>query len=183
METREGGLKRAAYLRHTHKERTMEKKNERLYIAYGSNLNVGQMRFRCPRARLVGTAEIEGWRLLFRRGYLTIEKAKGHKVPVGIWSVTPSDERSLDRYEGYPNFYVKRDFTLDIATEGGVSKEAKCFAYIMADGFSLAMPTDTYFITCSEGYDDFGFDHDVLERALVETYREKGKGRERFRLA
>ncbi len=31
---------------------------KKFYLAYGSNLNVEQMRFRCPDARIVGTAEI-----------------------------------------------------------------------------------------------------------------------------
>ena len=31
-----------------------------LYIAYGSNLNVGQMRMRCPHATILGTANLKG---------------------------------------------------------------------------------------------------------------------------
>ena len=33
---------------------------KKYYIAYGSNLNVEQMRYRCPDAKVVGTAEING---------------------------------------------------------------------------------------------------------------------------
>ena len=32
---------------------------ERLYIAYGSNLNLPQMERRCPTAKVVGTSEIK----------------------------------------------------------------------------------------------------------------------------
>ena len=32
---------------------------KKFYLAYGSNLNVEQMQFRCPDARIVGTAEIK----------------------------------------------------------------------------------------------------------------------------
>ena len=32
----------------------------RLYIAYGSNLNLPQMAFRCPTAKVVGASEIKG---------------------------------------------------------------------------------------------------------------------------
>ena len=51
------------------------------YIAYGSNLNVGQMSRRCPGAIPVGTARIENYELLFRGSktgsYLTIEPKEG----------------------------------------------------------------------------------------------------------
>ncbi len=39
---------------------------KRYYIAYGSNLNVTQMRMRCPRATILGTATLKGWELLFK---------------------------------------------------------------------------------------------------------------------
>lgn len=49
---------------------------KRYYIAYGSNLNVPQMRMRCPRATILGTANLTGWELLFKGSktgsYLTI---------------------------------------------------------------------------------------------------------------
>ena len=88
----------------------MEKK---YYIAYGSNLNVKQMSHRCPTARPLGTANLDGWTLLFRGSktgsYLTIEPKEGSSVPVAVWEVSERDERYLDHYEGYPNFYYKKD--------------------------------------------------------------------------
>ena len=38
----------------------------RYYIAYGSNLNVQQMRWRCPNARIIGTSELKDYRLMFK---------------------------------------------------------------------------------------------------------------------
>ena len=56
---------------------------KRYYIAYGSNLNVQQMRWRCPGARIIGTSEMKDYRLLFKGSktgsYLTIE-------PEGMYS-------------------------------------------------------------------------------------------------
>ena len=61
---------------------------KRYYIAYGSNLNVNQMRVRCPHATILGTAELKDWELLFKGSktgsYLTIEKCEGGIVPVAI---------------------------------------------------------------------------------------------------
>ena len=34
---------------------------KRYYIAYGSNLNILQMRWRCPSARIIGTSELVDW--------------------------------------------------------------------------------------------------------------------------
>ena len=50
---------------------------KKYYIAYGSNLNVQQMKFRCPTARVVGTSVIRNYELLYKGSktgsYLTIE--------------------------------------------------------------------------------------------------------------
>ena len=39
---------------------------KRYYIAYGSNLNIDQMSYRCPGAKVVGTSEIPDFQLLFK---------------------------------------------------------------------------------------------------------------------
>ena len=81
---------------------------KKYYLAYGSNLNVEQMKHRCPDAKPIGTAWISGYQLLFKGSktgsYLTIEKAEKSKVPVAVWEVSESDERRLDLYEGATRF-------------------------------------------------------------------------------
>ena len=37
------------------------RKTTKYYIAYGSNMDVAQMAYRCPEAQLVSTGEITGW--------------------------------------------------------------------------------------------------------------------------
>ena len=44
----------------------VRKIEERYYFAYGSNMNLGQMRFRCPDAEVVGNVRLEDYRLAFR---------------------------------------------------------------------------------------------------------------------
>ena len=89
---------------------------KRYYIAYGSNLNITQMRFRCPNARIIGTSVVPDYELLFKGSktgsYLTIEPKAGASVPVAVWETTADDELALDRYEGYPTFYYKAEMTL-----------------------------------------------------------------------
>lgn len=132
-----------------------------LYVAYGSNLNVKQMGYRCPGAKIVGTAKIRNYRLLFRRGVLTIEPARGHVVPVAVWDVNGSDLQRLDSYEGYPTLYYKRDFI--VKCDDGIKR--KVFAYIMHNQFIMESPGTAYMNTCLQGYDDFGFDPNVLYKA------------------
>ena len=149
---------------------------KRYYIAYGSNLNVPQMRSRCPHATILGTANLKGWELLFKGSgtgaYLTIEPCEGGTVPVAVWELTEPDEAALDRYEGYPNFYYKADFTLDVTPlGGGESRRMECFAYIMNDGRPIGIPSDYYLQTCIEGYKHFGFDKRKLLRAVERMRR------------
>ena len=86
------------------------------YLAYGSNLNIKQMQMRCPGAKPVGTMVLDGYELLFKGSktgsYLTIEKKKGGKVPVGIWQVSEQHEKALDRYEGFRYSTTRRRFRL-----------------------------------------------------------------------
>ena len=124
----------------------------RYYLAYGSNLNKEQMARRCPGAEPIGAALIHDYELVFRRGFLTIEPSKGQKVPVGIWTISEADLKRLDRYEGWPHFYRREYFRVPDA-EG---HEMEALVYIMNNGFPVQMPSDAYFYTVYNGYNDFG---------------------------
>ena len=143
---------------------------KRYYLAYGSNLNIRQMRWRCPTARIIGTAQLDGWRLLFKGSktgsYLTIEQEPGHSVPVAVWEVSPQDELALDHYEGYPSFYYKKELTLDITgIKTGKVRRRRAFVYIMHEDRPIGIPSSMYLRTCAEGYHDFGFNMDSLADA------------------
>lgn len=151
--------------------------SKRYYIAYGSNLNIPQMRMRCPGARIIGTSVIEDYQLLFKGSktgsYLTIEPKDGAEVPVAVWEVTESDERSLDRYEGYPNFYYKTEMTLDIkGIRTGKVRKRDAFVYIMHEERELGIPSGFYVKTCLEGYQSFGFDEKYLYDAIAISRRD-----------
>ena len=142
-------------------------KEKRYYIAYGSNLNVPQMRMRCPHATILGTANLKGWELFFKGSktgsYLTIEERKGGTVPVVIWEVTAADEAALDRYEGFPNFYYKKDIKLQYkGIRTGKRRTVTAFAYIMHEERPIGIPSNFYMRTCLEGYDTFYFDKNIL---------------------
>ena len=145
--------------------------SKRYYIAYGSNLNIPQMRMRCSGARIIGTSVIEDYQLLFKGSktgsYLTIEPMEGAEVPVVIWEVTESDEKALDRYEGYPNFYYKKEMTLDIkGIRTGKVRRRDAFVYIMHEERELGIPSWYYVNTYLDGYRAFGSDEKSLFDAI-----------------
>lgn len=151
--------------------------NKRYYIAYGSNLNVYQMRYRCPNARIIGTAVVPNYELLFKGSktgsYLTIEPKEGSNVPVAAWETTAEDELALDRYEGYPAFYYKKELVLPIkGIKTGKVRNRKVYVYIMHEERPIGIPSKSYVRTCIEGYHNFGFDIDVLKKAYERSRKE-----------
>ncbi len=140
------------------------------YLAYGSNLNMEQMKRRCPDAEPVCAYILLNYQLVFRRGYLTIEPKEGAEVPCGIWLISDSDERSLDRYEGFPTFYKKEYFSVLVPDPDELTgKLVTALAYIMAPGYKKQAPSDGYFTTVYRGAKEFGLDVDHLVRAYEEV--------------
>lgn len=144
------------------------KKNERLYIAYGSNLNLEQMARRCPTAEVVGKTYLHNFRLMFRgkgTAVATVEKQDGDKVPVLVWRLQPSDEHNLDLYEGYPNLYRKE--MVRISVNG---KRMSAMVYIMnAAAHPYDTPSHSYFETIRQGYESAGFDTKILRRGVLDS--------------
>lgn len=134
-----------------------------LYFAYGSNINLDQMEYRCPDASVVGPVVLDNYELLFRSsGVATIAPKEGGRVHGLLWSLTPECERSLDRYEGYPRFYKKRTVTvLD-----GAGRELAVMAYVMDERYrSPALPSNSYYNGILEGYRQNGLPVAALKQA------------------
>lgn len=142
------------------------------YIAYGSDLNMAQMANRCPNAEPVGTGYLNNYQLVFKGdysgSYLTIEPADGKRVPVGIWKLKPGQRDRLDKYEGWPKRYNRRDFLIDMkAIEGKDRTKIKAFAYIMRSDVKKAEPSRMFLDVCVQGYKDFKFNKLFLEEAIA----------------
>ena len=145
------------------------------YLAYGSNLNLKQMKYRCKTAIPIGTTILHDYRLVYKGScdklsYLTIEKNEGSYVPLGIYEITSLDKLPLDIYEGYPNLYHKE--YVDIKIDGKIEK---ALIYIMNDEFNYYTPSNKYIETCIQGYKDFGFDKKLLNEALKYSIKNKPK--------
>lgn len=132
---------------------------KQLYIAYGSNINLEQMKYRCPHSKVVGTSEIKDYELEFR-SVATIVPKKGATVPVLIWELDEIDLPTLNKYEGYPRLYRQEEMTFELNR-----KTCTGMAYLMNDG-KLSPPSKQYYNTILQGYKENGLDEKYLQTAL-----------------
>jgi len=143
----------------------------KIYLAYGSNLNLVQMAQRCPQAEVLGATEIRGYDLKFRghqnAAVATVEPGEGN-VPALLWTITPKDEAELDVYEGWPLLYRKETVTVEL---NGKSMDA--MVYIMNDGYDLDTPYKTYYNSIAKGYADAGFDMAFLDKSVKQSRPER----------
>jgi hypothetical protein len=144
----------------------------KLYVAYGSNLNIKQMAHRCPDAYIVGKGIIKDYALKYRGSktgaYLTIIKEKGKHVPVVIWAISDQDEKSLDRYEGFPTFYYKK--RMRVFLENG--KTTYAMSYVMFDAAKPGIPSEYYIQTCLQGYVENSLNLNVFYESLEDNLEE-----------
>lgn len=143
------------------------------YAAYGSNINLEQMAYRCPNSRVVGVAYVRGYQLVFNT-HADIIPLKGSTVAVLLWEVDDADWRSLDRYEGYPKYYIKQTITAELED----SSTEECIAYVMAkDRKGFEMPYKTYYDGIAIGYMENNIPLDYLDDGLNYTYEKIKEGR------
>ena len=135
------------------------------YLAYGSNLNLQQMAYRCPTAKVVGTTFLEDYELLFRGPHAsavaTVEPCKNSKVPVMIWEIQDKDEHALDIYEGYPHLYTKETVKVKLGR-----KSVEVMMYVMTEGRPLNLPSAYYYGTILHGYKSAKFDKAFLDEGV-----------------
>lgn len=152
--------------------------SKRLYVAYGSNLNIRQMKYRCPGAKLYGTGVIDNYELQFKgqphSAFATISPKEGASVPVAVWEISEKNEQALDRYEGYPSHYFKQNVPVQLDGE-----EVSAMVYIMNLKMKFGRPSPYYDQTVMEGYHDCELDTDVLNQAVRDSaqkfYEEYGR--------
>ena len=143
----------------------------KLYFAYGSNIHLEQMAFRCPAAQPLMPVVLSGYELTFRgSGVATVIPKIDAVVPGLLWSITPECEKSLDRYEGYPHLYHKADVAV---TDPETGKIYYPMLYEMDGRFQEPeLPSPMYFVGIMEGYAQNNMDARPLIAALKKTARE-----------
>ena len=108
----------------------MIKTKEKLYFAYGSNMNLNQMAFRCPDAEVVESVRLEGYRLAFRtngggNGVATILPEEGSYVDgVLCFLFGRYSEWMQTKWDRYPNCNRSGSlYTAGTASEGSPSQK------------------------------------------------------------
>jgi gamma-glutamylcyclotransferase (GGCT)/AIG2-like uncharacterized protein YtfP len=130
-----------------------------LYFAYGSNLNLFQMKRRCKDSIFLKKINLKDFRLTFRSKYRAadIEPKKNSIVPGGLFDISKSDEKKLDVYEDYPSLYRKFYFTY---------YGKKVMTYTMVNKTPFRFPTERYLNVVKRGYKDCGLDKKYLTKGL-----------------
>lgn len=136
---------------------------KKFYLAYGSNLNIVEMKKRCPSSKVIGKTTLLGYKLVNRR-YLTIEEEKDSKVYLGVYEIEDIDLPKLDFYEDYPNLYYKKEIEVEVN-----GKSVNALIYIMNEGYNIERATVSYEKVCIEGYKDFGFPEEEIKKCFRES--------------
>lgn len=148
---------------------------KQVYIAYGSNMNLEQMEFRCPGAWVIGSSVLEGWRLVFQgypgNAHANIIPDKKAKTPVLVWSIDEQDEATLDRYEGVAGGYYRKEYIP--VTVSGITFE-RALVYLMSPN-PFNLPTGRYFTGIQAGYREAGIKINPLQDALAYSAARIGK--------
>ena len=130
--------------------------NQKIYAAYGSNLNLEQMLKR-TNATVICEDEIEGYELEFS-GPLNVVSAKNKSIKVGLYSVGFFDRLALDRYEQkYKRINVKTKSGKDVSM------------YVMKEKRNRKSPSPQYFNVVMEGYKNWNFDTKPLIEAKTKS--------------
>ena len=132
------------------------------YFAYGSNLNLSQMKDRCKGSEYISNYKLEGYQLVFR-GVADVVGSPRNLVVGGLFKVNGKDLAELDKYEGCPTLY-DRVYILD-----------EFFGTIMfyqMQKRKFNFPTASYFECLVKGYNDCGLPKRKLNEALRCTTRE-----------
>jgi len=142
------------------------------YFTYNSNCHVGSMLSRCPAAICNGKGMLVGFKLVFR---VTADiqatpgqASDGNSVHGALWQITPECEIVLDRYEGFPHHYKKRQVSV-IHDELG---ELDALVYVMVGRSMQAMPTPNYRDVIGHGYREHDISMKQLNMALRDAERE-----------
>lgn len=139
-----------------------------LYVAYGSNMNLKQMEYRCPFSKVVRNGKLKGWKLVFNvHADIIKTDDENDVVPVVVWDIDSRDWKMLDMYEGYPSYYIKE--RVNVILDDG--KEREAIVYVMADNRKgICPPMKNYFDCILNGYIDNGIGVKYLYEALDYSY-------------
>ena len=132
---------------------------KKLYFAYGANLNLNDMAYRCPGAKPVTAFSLKNWRLSFNGVATILPATENDSVPGAIWEITDHCEDSLDIFEGYPYLYTKIHLQQD---------DVSFMVYVMNEN-NPAPPSKNYLKTIQQGYHHWGLSVPALFKSAGQS--------------
>ena len=144
-----------------------------LYAAYGSNMDTGQMKFRCPHSPAVGTGWLEGWRITFggesigwEGALATILEDPDSHVYVVLYDVPREDESRLDDWDGVSmGLYSK--IHLRVQTLDG---EQLAWTYVLND-YEGGLPSPSYLNAMADAAEVAGAPDDYVTELRLRPCR------------
>jgi gamma-glutamylcyclotransferase (GGCT)/AIG2-like uncharacterized protein YtfP len=136
-----------------------------LYFAYGSNLDVDQLRMRAPEARVVGMGLLRDYQLTFPLrsqtwggGAAGVTHLHGGMVWGALYELSESDLAALDAYEGWKgpgdhhNLYERDLATVELTRpdDGSVPRRVRAYTYF-ARTLNPTPPSRRYLDTVLKG--------------------------------
>jgi len=118
-----------------------------LYFAYGANLNKAGMLRRCPGSKALSKAVLHGYKLVFK-GCADIVPSANDSVPGALWEITEACRKSLDRFEGYPSFYIRKQVSV---VRGDTGETVEAMIYQMTGRRVLSPPYPSYLFSIITG--------------------------------
>ncbi len=144
------------------------------YFSYGSNLDLAQMRARCPDAEPLGRAMLAGYRIAFagssRRwdggAVATLLPARRQNVSGVLYRLSAESFDRLDRFEGHPDVYIR--VRVSVVDERGQRRLAQAYCLPPLDE---AMPATKYLRKIVRAYEEHGFSLRPLLEAVERAAR------------
>ena len=115
------------------------------YFAYGTNLNKKKFLKRYKDSKIIKKYYLNNYQIVFRTKYKVPDLQRNFKsvVPGIIYEINKKIEKKLDKYEDYPNMYIKKYFKY---------KKKRVMFYSIKNKTSVKKPNGYYFKIMMEGY-------------------------------
>ena len=152
------------------------------YFAYGSNLDLLQMKKRCPLSKLISKGKLPGYRLTFNRyaegwdgGVADVIQDEGSEVWGLVFEISDSDLVRLDHYEGYykdkTSLYDRWKTVID--TPNGQIQDV--WVYTVVEKEKFVQPTLEYLQIIKDAAVKWDFPKDYRQAVETATIKEETK--------
>jgi len=130
------------------------------YFAYGSNMDLNQMKDRCPRNhKFLDVGELEGWEFFInQRGVANIIMDENSNVYGLLFEITKRCLNCLDMHENYPELYGRSELSIKFG-----DKKVDTWVYIDNNFIKVGKPRTNYLERIVEAAEKFKFPKDYIK--------------------